>query len=274
MKKLITICLAVTMISAISGVANADWNPRDPAKWVQLPDLTTNGIDVLASNPKVLADDFACTANGPITDIHLWGSWSHDILPLNAAGGPDPTKVGFSLSLRTDIPAGTLNDAGAPSDFSTPGELLWQKYFNPGEFAVNLYAGQLTEGWYNPNTGIYEAEGDTQVWQYNFLINPLQAFVQEGSPTHAVIYWLEVEAFPVFEPGAAPPLFGWKTSTDHWNDDAVWADTPTGTWSELIYPKGNDYEGMSMDLAFVITPEPTTICLLGLGSLALISRKK
>jgi len=269
MKKLITICLAATMILAISGVANADWNPGDPAKWVQMPDLTTNGIDVLATTPTILADDFACTANGPITDIHIWGSWYHDILPLNSQGVPDQTQVGFRLSIYSDVPAGSTND------YSTPGQNLWERNFYPGEFSVRSYASDLQEGWYNPNTQAYEMPADSIVWQYNFLIDPLQAFVQEGSPTHAVIYWLSVEAFPVFEQGTPAPLFGWKTSSSpHFMDDAVWGNTPNGPWSDLTYPKDNLYEGLSMDLAFVITPEPTTICMLGLGSLALIKRKK
>ena len=34
-------------------------------KWVQLPDLTQSGMDVKASWPKILADDFLCTKTGP-----------------------------------------------------------------------------------------------------------------------------------------------------------------------------------------------------------------
>ena len=60
---------------------------------------------------------------------------------------------------------------------------------------------------------------------------------------------------------------GWKTSPEHWNDDAVWADYDDSgivpVWHELRYPDGHPRYGESMDLAFVITvPEPGTLVLL------------
>jgi len=60
-------------------------------------------------------------------------------------------------------------------------------------------------------------------------------------------------------------VWGWKTSLDHFNDDAVWVDPDppyTWEWNELRYPDGHTYEGESIDLAFVIngsllvTPTP------------------
>jgi hypothetical protein len=268
MKRLITICLAVTMILAISGAANADWNPGDPAKWVQLPDLQPTGIDVLATHPKVLADDFLCIQTGPITDIHIWGSWLQDYLPVNSQGLPDASLVNFRLSIHSDIPKGPTGG------YSRPGDLLWEKVFNPGDFVAKPYAGDLQEGWYNPNTGEYIRLGDTQVWQYNFFIDPALAFLQQGTTANPITYWLDVEASPVSVPGVAEPLFGWKTSYQHWNDDAVWGDSPTSPWQELVYPQGHPFAGQSMDLAFAITPEPATMALLGLGSLVLLRRRK
>jgi hypothetical protein len=61
---------------------------------------------------------------------------------------------------------------------------------------------------------------------------------------------------------------------DHWNDDAVWADSGQGPWNELRYPYGHPFEGESIDLAFAITPEPATIVLLGLGGVFIRRRKK
>lgn len=267
MKRLILICLTATMILAIGSVANADWNPRQPAKWVQLPDLQQTGIDVLATHPNVLADDFLCTETGPITDVHIWGSWLQDYLPTNIQGLPDASLVNFRLSIHSDIPK---SPTGA---YSRPGDLLWEKVFNPSDFVAKPYAGDLQEGFYNPNTN--EIIGsDTQVWQYNFFIDPALSFLQQGTTAKPITYWLDVEALPVSTPGTPEPLFGWKTSINHWNDDAVWGDTPSGPWNELRYPKGHQYEGQSIDLAFVITPEPATMALLGLGSLVLLRRRK
>ncbi|MBN1766812.1 MAG: hypothetical protein JW860_16280 [Sedimentisphaerales bacterium] len=50
-------------------------------------------------------------------------------------------------------------------------------------------------------------------------------------------------------------ILGWKTSLDHWNDDAVWNDGMVLDWYELRYPPGHPYMGQSIDLAFVITGE-------------------
>jgi hypothetical protein len=68
--------------------------------------------------------------------------------------------------------------------------------------------------------------------------------------------------------GSPDTLWGWKTSLDHWNDDAVWS-VPGTIWQELRDPA----TGESLDLAFVITPEPATLSALLLGILALCRRR-
>ena len=72
---------------------------------------------------------------------------------------------------------------------------------------------------------------------------------------------------------------GWKTADvdrypapytgEHFMDDAVFALSGTGdNWRELYDP----LTGKSLDLAFVITPEPSTILLLVSGILLLRRR--
>lgn len=262
MKRLILISLCVVFVC---GTAVADWIPTDPAKWVQLPDLDLTGIDVYATSPKVLADDFLCTQPELITDIHIWGSWYGDDLNTGPSGSNTYTSdVTFTLSIHSDIPA----EPGGP-EYSMPGELLWEQTFGPGQFSLNLYSTG-PQGWYNPNTGEYIVESDYEAWQYNFYIDPLDAFQQEGTPDTPIIYWLNVSATPT--DGLAS--FGWKTSRMHWNDDAVWGDSHQGPWNELRYPDGHPFQGESIDLAFVITPEPATVFLLGLSSLALLRRRR
>ncbi len=260
MKKSILLSLCILFIGDI---AIADWDPTDPAKWVQLPDLNPTGINIYATKPQVLADDFLCTQTGPITDVHIWGCWFNGYLPQEPTGGnPSASNVSFTLSLHADIPANTQGGPG----YSMPGEPLWVKIFEPGQFSVNLYHNG-PEGWYNPNTGQYIRTN--QVWQYNFLIDQRDAYWQEGSPEEPIVYWLDVSATLIDQQA----IFGWRTSVEHWNDDAVWSDSHEGPWNELRYPIGHPYEGESIDLAFVITPEPTTIALLGFG-LVFIRRRK
>jgi hypothetical protein len=239
--------LTAVIIGAAAS-ALADWDTNDPAKWFQLPDLR-QGMDVRATWPKILADDFKCTFTGPITDIHLWGSW------LNNQVDPN---VRFHLSFHADVPAGI--DPAVP--WSHPGSNLWSLNLAPTK--SRIYA-EASERFYDPN--LHEFIGfDTQVWQYNFLIPATEAFFQrEGT-----IYWLDVTAF------TTNGVFGWKTSFQHWNDDAVWGDVPaSGGPPQMWYELRDPTTQLSMDLAFVLTtiPEPSAVALIGFGCVLVLMRR-
>jgi len=281
--------LAVMCILLFAGSLLADWNPNDPFKWVQPPDRSPAGMDVkvgpsVPPGPnaitKVLADDFECTQKTRITDIHIWGSWRDDFLPVpepDATGTnmpPDPGNAKFTLGIWSDIPAVPGPIGGPPEVHSQPGQLLWSQSFDPHTYQVRE-AFQGPEDWYDPNTGEWHNDNHLMAYQYNFLIDPARAFEQEGTANAPVIYWLSVGVEVVDIEQIAQ--FGWKTSDQHWNDDAVWRDefdTAPGPWNELRYPDGHEFQGESLDLAFVITPEPTTMMLLALGGLAVIWRRR
>lgn len=211
-------------------------------KWEQAPDLSPMGIDINASPEPgnyILADDFLCVEAGPITDIHIFGSWLHDFLPF----GGDPYAVRFTLSFHMDIPADEEN-------YSRPGEVLWVRSFEPGEFEADIFADQIEEGWMDPPAH-YFFPGDHICWLYKFRVESDEAFFQEGTPDEPVVYWLDLKAEPL-DPEA---LFGWKTTYDHWNDNAVWGsgfEPYPGPWNELIYPPNHEMHGLPIDLAFVL----------------------
>ncbi len=234
------VMLTVAVLLAFAGTAIADWDPEQPAKWVQLPDLSTTGIDVNATEEYILADDFLCNETGRITAIHIWGSWYQD---------ENSPNTFFTLSIHEDIPA-----SQSPTGYSMPGDVLWVRTFQPGEYAERIYAEDINEGWMNPPEW-YIFPGDHICWQYNFHIDSAEAFEQQGTPDEPVVYWLDVQAAPMY----TGLYFGWKTSLDHWNDDAVWGqgmEPYLGPWDELIYPPGHEMQGESIDLAFVIATEP------------------
>ena len=123
------------------------------------------------------------------------------------------------------------------------------------------------------------------------------------SGEEGTIYWLSVLASVEAEGDLEPePLFGWKTADvdsypppyteQHFQDDAVYGTIirddsgpvtgPDGLkygfaadWAELRYPDGHEFAGQSVDMAFVITPEPVTLLVLPLGLIpALLKRRR
>ncbi len=251
-----TCVFACVLSSLLVTTALADWDPGDSYKmhYPQLPDLQT-GLDVLdgpylpgATQPlysKFLADDFQCNATGPITDIHVWGSWLNDRNPDFGATGV--VGKNFQVAIYSDVPA---IPGATPSH---PGELLWSATLTATE---RLYA-PATEEFFDPNQNQIIG-GDTAAWQYNFYIDEADAFVQQAGE----IYWLgvalsadvngdgQVDLMDIsLMAQVAPWAYGWKTSLDKFNDDAVWVDydwfgsadpanVPTDplAWQELVHP--------------------------------------
>ena len=190
--------------------------------------------------PHVLADDFECNVTGPLTNITIWGSWYHDHYPWFE----DPNAVAFTLSIHKDIPADE-----SPTGYSMPGDVIWYKTFGPGDFMAMLFADGLAEGWYDPYVPYYESPGDSQCWMYSFDLE-VGEFIQEGTSDNPVVYWLDVQAQPMDQNPEC--RFGWKTSVNHWNDNAVWGigyEPYPGPWNELYHPEN----GEQIDMAFAIT---------------------
>ena len=228
-------CLILLCIMLFSGSALADWDVNDDYKmhFPQLPDPT--GWDVYGEYPIVLADDWLCIGSGPVLDIHFWGSWKEDV-----EGVEGTVHVSIHEDDRTD-------------SFSKPGAMLWEHNFQMGEYTVRQW-GSGDQGWYDPTTGQYIENDHQLIWQYNIEDIPDPFYQEQGQ-----IYWLDISM--EFE-GC---YWGWKTSIEHFEDDAVWGFLPDGGWQELRDP----VTGESLDLAFVITPEPTTFLILGFGWLIL-----
>jgi hypothetical protein len=210
----------------------------------QWPDTTTYGVDVFAMTPIILADDFRCTITAPITRIIIWGSWWNDM--TYADGGP-----AFKLSIWSDQPA---TDS---VKFSQPDEALWSmEFIYPNYTAALYYEVPQGEWWYNPagphfnpmgSSDVLVHPGDYEVWHYIFDIPRENAFVQEKGK----IYWLALSQVSIEN-----YFFGWKSSVNHWNDDAVYSTTDEIAWHEMIYPDGHPFYPLSMDLAFCIYGKP------------------
>lgn len=251
-RRIMITVVVVALVGFLSGVARADWFEGDDHKmhYPQLPDPF--GWDVNATYPKVLADDWQCSETGPVSDVHLWGSWEF-------GQGEASLITRIHLSIHSNIPE------TATGGFSMPGDLLWERDFFTGEFTMIDPYGTGDQGWYDPNTGEFRPSDHDLFNQINF-VDIRDPFIQ----TQGEIYWLDVSVETVTE----SIKWGWKTTQDHFMDDAVWADViddPGGItqWQELRDPTDE-----SLDLAFVITPEPATLVVLALGLIPVLLKRR
>ena len=199
-----------------------EW-PNHKMHFPQLPDL--EGWDVYALFPKTLADDWQCSATGEVLDIHFWGSWK------DTDGDPYTDDFytpmpWFGLSIHRNIPA----DADTP--YSRPGEMLW---WWDGEIEGIPFEPPAMEHWFNPNTGEVLYNDHVPYWRYDFFFDqaspPPEPFFQYEDS----IYWLNIAV----EPSTSPPPYewGWKSSRDHFMDDATYTDNPPdGPWFPLYEP--------------------------------------
>lgn len=237
------ICVAAIAAIIISGgVVFADWDPGDPYKmhYPQLPDPT--GWDVYAEWPKGIADDWQCSESGYVSDIHFWGSWESDV-------------VGYTGNVYIGI---YENDTSGC--FPKPGDMLWEHVFSHNQYTSRLY-GTGDQGWYNPGTCYYDENNHEKIFQYNIDVVPDPFYQEQGS-----IYWL------VISMDYYGCQWGWKTSgSPHFGADGVYYAWVDYQWCpmELHDP----ITGESLDMAFVITPEPATLLLLAIGSAAILRKR-
>ncbi|MHC4867052.1 MAG: DUF7901 domain-containing protein, partial [Planctomycetota bacterium] len=203
----------------------------EPAKWSQMPDPI--GWDVAFDTG--VGDDWLCTETGPVSDIHFWCSWKGDIVGQMSR---------VEVWIWSDDPCGL-------GGHSEPNEQLWHRTFYAGQFSQR-WAGQGDQGWFGP---VHHGP-DSEVRRpdhndyYRIDIEDINdPFVQQ----QGTIYWLVIRMHTT--EGEA----GWKTSLDHWNDDAIfWC---VGTHWHAMY---DPCTGEPLDLAFEILTETNEVNIVSL----------
>ena len=241
MRNALTSLMVLGTVMFLAAPAVADWDPGDGHKmhFPQLPD--PDGWDVNFMDPLVLADDWQCIETAAVEDIHFWFSSREDKEFVIQ-------NVHVSIHSNVDTPR-------------RPGDLLWDRDFPLDSFTIREY-GNGDQGWYDPNISETVPSDHDVIWQCN-IVNIPDPFIQVEN----TIYWLELSVSATDPSGDLTVQLGWKTSGgDNWNHSGVfWVEQ--GSWHDLYRPN----PGEPLDLAFVITPEPTTLILLATGTVALLA---
>lgn len=242
-----------------SGV-NSKWF----TKWSQPPVLTEDDAFIvgwdersLLYQPPIMADDWKCTDERPVTDIHWWGSF------LGWSGETPPPVVpkAFHIGIWTDVPDPDPCDSAT---FSHPNKLIWENYC---ECYVWNYAGIDLYSRLEDFTEPIETRDET-CFQFAQFLSQDEWFWQDPcGGEDGTVYWLSIAA--IYDPEAIVEYpWGWKTREHFYNDDSVRIRglfDPTGVsgWptpgvSSLIgwsweWGEPVEYFGESWDLAFELT---------------------
>ena len=187
-----------------------------PIKWLQFPDMD-EGINIVTRpNGPIVADDWLCTDGTPLVEIHFWGSyltedgsihWQQQspVPPTNTPG-----VEYFEISFHNDVPPDPSSDV----PWSHPGNLLREDL----SFATETYWGSVPH---------QDQQGNIW-WEHKFyyIAELIEPFYQEEGK----VYWLNIAAKPK---AGSNWHWGWETSKDHWNDDAVIRGDLSFPWQEL-----------------------------------------
>ena len=218
----------------------------EAVKWAQPPVLNPEsqhpacywGWDEqsIYSVKPIVADDWPCTDDRPVTDIHWWGSYAgwRDQVPPSIA----PNL--FHVGIWTDVPKDESNL------FSHPGQLVWQ-YVVAREVLGERHAGCD----YYPGMML----GPDSCFEYHLSLPEKAWFYQK--PGEDKVYWLSIAA--QYPSGMQPENpWGWKTRPYFSNDDAVRIFDPVDPGVDSEWKDGEPIvrDEKSWDLAFVLTTPP------------------
>jgi len=211
-------------------VIDPNKEPPDISGWDELSDY----------EGPVMADDFPCYDDRPITDIHWWGSFLNWDQPY-----PPQLPSAFHIGIWTDVPDPDPCDIAT---FSHPNDLIWENYCD--NYVWN-FVGYDVDPYERPE---YDNEA---CFQFTQLLSEDEWFQQEPleDSNQPNIYWLSIA--PIWAGQTTDYQWGWKTREHIFQDDAVriqgastWPVTLGSQWTggvPLQYPEWPQ-EGETWDL--------------------------
>ena len=246
MKAKLVVFSCALFVCVIAGTALADVQPWPGTKWFQPPEMEEewgqdwcSQLDSTGAAPtQVVMDDWLCTDNtSPVKGFRWWGSYFNDHSIDDISG--------FHLSIHADIPAGAAASHPAPG-------FLHQQYFTLEELGYE-------EGGYQKYIG--DDSYGSPVYEYFALFD--ECFWQTGTAADPVVYWVDIFAvIDNADQDITNCVWGWHTSSTQNIDDAVKLigyipDTGEYTDFTVIEYAGHG----SVDMAFEVIPEPSTLLL-------------
>ncbi len=181
---------------------------------------------------RIVADDFKCSDEKPITALSWWGSYlNYKYDPANPNLMPEPVPPAyFLLQIFDDIPA------GIDQSFSHPNDVIWT--YKAYTYTENMVG-------FDKNPGNTTEPPREAVFRYSIAIPDANQFQQTSDQA---IYWLSIVA--VYPPQTRNYYWGWTNRKHIFNDYAVAAPEKTnGTWD--FHPL-SDSMGNGQDMSFVI----------------------
>jgi len=199
----------------------------------------------------IVADDFRCLGDMPITSIHWFGSYYGWGLP---GGVPPQLPIGWKICFWSNVPA----DPTADPNYSHPEVLLWQIEVDADRVEIEEVGSDYYPDYFLQDT----------CYQYTLHLEPNEYFQQGDFETRTIdnVFWISIAA--LYELGPYPDYpWGWKTRPWHWMDDAtrfqVFEPLEPGL---VLDPYNNNMDPIedplyqeSVDLAFELDTDPNYI---------------
>jgi V8-like Glu-specific endopeptidase len=193
----------------------------------------------------IVADDWPCMTDRPVSDIHWWGSylnWDSPVPPTS--GGPVAFHIGIWTNERPTIEI----------PFSHPGKMVWD--WNVERRTLNERA---------VGCDFFPEHSIDACFRYDFRIRDEREWFKQGPSCE--IFWVSISAIYEGIPSRNP--WGWKTRKHVFEDAAVRIFEPTapivgarfGAGEPIV--TGREPFFIPWDMAFVLTTVlPNEACCL------------